>query len=76
MFGLAFNPFKSWTVGGVVAALGTAAVNHFDPSALSPGLSFGLQALGAVVATIGARNAVAKAALSIVQQLAAKSAGR
>lgn len=75
MFGLKFNPFKSLTVGGVALALGSALVSHFDPTGLSPGLNLGLQAAGALVATIGARNAVAKAALTVVAGLAAKAAG-
>lgn len=72
MFGLHFNPFKSWTVGGVVAVIGTGLVGHFAPDALSPGFALAIKAAGAVAATIGARNAVAKAVLAIVQGLASK----
>lgn len=72
MFGLKFNPFKSLTVGGVALAIGSALVGHFDPTALSSGLQLALQGAGALVATIGARNAVAKAAIAIVEGLASK----
>jgi hypothetical protein len=75
MFGLKFNPFKSLTIGGALLGIGTTLVAHFDPSALSPGILLGLQGLGALVATIGARNAVAKAVIATLEALAAK-AGR
>lgn len=73
MFGLKFNPFKSWTVGGVALAIGTSLVGHFDPNGLSEGARYVLTAAGAIAATIGARNAVAKAALAVVEGLAAKA---
>jgi hypothetical protein len=69
MFGLHFNPFKSWTIAGVVTVLGTGLVNHFDPTALGAGVSFVLHSVGVLVGGIGARNAVAKAVIAIVQAL-------
>jgi len=73
MFGLHFNPFKSLTIAGAVAGLGATLVGHFDPTALSPGATLGLQAFGALLGTIGIRNAVAKAAAGIIEQLAGKT---
>jgi len=72
---LAYNPFKSLTIWGVIAVVIPMLVNAFDPHALSPVATQVLQACGALVSVVGLRNAHAKgvaAVADLVQQLAAK----
>jgi hypothetical protein len=72
---LAYNPWKSLTVWGVIGVVIPMLVNAFDPGALSPVASQVLQACGALVGVLGLRNAHAKSVAAIadlVQQLAAK----
>lgn len=68
---LRFNPFKSLTVGGAVAAIGATLVGHFDPSALSPTAQTIAQAVGVLVGVLGLRNAQAKAVAELAKTLEA-----
>lgn len=71
---LRFNPFKSLTVGGAVAAVGVALLNTFDPSALSPTADTILQAAGVLVSVLGLRNAQAKAVANLAETITALAA--
>jgi hypothetical protein len=73
---LRFNPFKSLTVGGAIAALAATLVGHFDPSALNPTAQTIMQGAGVLVSVLGLRNAQAKATVELakmIEALAAKS---
>lgn len=75
---LKFNPFKSLTVGGAIAAIGATLVGHYDPSALGPTAQTALQAAGILVSVLGLRNAQAKAVVELaktIEALAAKKGG-
>jgi len=67
-----FNPWKSLTVAGTVGFIGTGLVAHFAPDALSGDARVILQAATGLLGMIGIRNAVAKAAINILTQLATK----
>ena len=73
---LKFNPFKSLTVGGAVAAIGAALIGHFDPSALSPTASTVVQAAGILVSVLGLRNAHAKGVAELAKTLEGLAAKR
>lgn len=67
MLKLAFNPFRSLTIAGAVVGLGAGVLfPHFNPDALSPTLVTAIQVVGGFLGTIGIRNAVAKAAVDVL----------
>lgn len=68
---LKFNPFKSLTVAGAVAAIGATLVGHFDPSALSPTAQTIAQGVGVLVSVLGLRNAQAKAVAEVAKTIEA-----
>lgn len=69
---LKFNPFKSMTIIGAIGVIGTYVVASYDPTALSPTAHTILLAVSGLVGALGIRNAVAKAVIQILEQLAAK----
>lgn len=70
---LKFNPFRSLTVAGAVVGLGVGVLfPHFNPDALSPTLQTVIQVAGGFLGTLGIRNAVAKAAVDVLNSLANK----
>lgn len=64
-----FNPFRSLTVGGAVAAIGVTLVNTFDPAALNSTATTVLQAAGVLVSVLGLRNAQAKAVVELAKTI-------
>jgi hypothetical protein len=71
-----FNPFRSLTVGGAVAAIGATLLGHFEPSALGPTAQTVVQAAGVLVSVLGLRNAQAKAVVELsktIEELARRS---
>lgn len=73
---LRFNPFKSMTIQGAVAALTPYIVTSFDPSVLPPKAQVAVTGLGILWSVLGLRNAVAKAAGEKVAQLGDGVLGR
>ena len=70
---LKFNPFKSLTIAGAVLGIGVGVLfPHFDPTALSDTARTVIQGVGALVSVVGIRNAVAKAAVQVLTDLATK----
>jgi len=57
---LKFNPWTSKTIWGAVVVAGAYLTSHVDPTAVSPVLLAILQAVGAVLASVGVRDAIAK----------------
>lgn len=57
---LAFNPFRSVTMGGVLGTMAQYLLNAYDPSMIPAKLQPLGYALTAVLASLGMRNAVAK----------------
>lgn len=75
-----FNPFKSMTIQGAVAAVTPFILGAFDVTAFSPQASTIVTGLGVLWSVLGLRNAVSREAGSAVADLAerllAKGAGR
>lgn len=70
---LKFNPFKSLTIAGAVIGVGAGIlVPHFDPTALSDTAQTVLSGAGVLLSALGIRNAVAKAVVQIISDLAKK----
>lgn len=71
-----FNPFRSLTVGGAVAAIGATLLGHFEPSALSPTAQTIIQGAGVLVGVLGLRNAQAKTVTElakVIEELSRRS---
>lgn len=71
-----FNPFRSLTVGGAVAAIGATLLGHFEPNALGPTAQTIIQAAGVLASVLGLRNAQAKAVVEFsktIEELARRS---
>lgn len=61
LIGFKFNPFKSLTLGGTAAVVGSMLWSHFDPSAATGTAGpLAVQVIGMLLGMVGIRNAISK----------------